>query len=470
MEENIRVLSAERDRLGGFVDTYKRILNPVRRLPGDVMREIFLASLDPGKEVYPGANQHDSLSPKKMPWTLGQVSRRWREAALSCPSLWSFIGIEFPEIELTRAWSEGMGAQLGRQLRRSGTSMLSISLHSMHHWDAQAFSLLLTAICSHSSRWETLRVNLDLPQLHSLGTFIEGELPNLRRLRLSFERRLSSLQLATINVFDIAPKLYDITIPATNGLERLPIPWSQITQFRSLTPAIPEMANYSFLQTPPRLTSLFIRASVFDPTTTEVILPSLRVLTIDVLGLRNTSFVERLLGRINGPNLQELRVNASNVQSFQIVIPLRVGQTLRSFCLGGRNLGAVDWTLLFRSMPVLESLSLCEGWWRILHNLGIRNSSSGRLELLPRLRDIGLYTNSRSPILDEHSLFYLLESRFDQYDASTGTNELRLQKVRIHCPNVLLQGNILQRLEAMASRGLQIDISPKDWTDFFPGF
>ncbi|KAL0575908.1 hypothetical protein V5O48_006081 [Marasmius crinis-equi] len=481
MEENIRVLSAERDLLGGFVATYKRVLHPIRRLPDDVLREIFWISLDhqnPDKEVYSGARQqngeHDSLSPNKMPWKLGQVSRRWREVALSYPSLWSFVGIEFPDSYSMRGQSTGMGAQLFRQLRRSGTSMLSVHLRSTHDCDLQAFSLLLAAICSHSSRWQTLRVDLEIEQLHNLGALIGGEIPNLRRLYL--ERRISPAQLATIGMFSAAPKLHDITLPITNRLERLSVPWSQITHLRSMGSDGP--FNRSFIRNSPHLISLFIRASTFDPTPAEVTLPSLRLLAIQVGGHGASTISDRLLRQINSSRLQDLRIFASNLQSSQLVIPSRLGQSLRSFCLGTRSLCTQDWTTVFKSMPGLEYLSLCEflkdnpSWKDVLSDLGSRDPSSGRLQLLPRLRDIGLYAYKNFS-LDGPSLLRLLETRFDQYDpdsdASTSANELQLQKVQIH-PNVRLPKNVLQQLEVMASRGLQIDTSPKDWTDFFPGF
>ncbi|KIY70654.1 hypothetical protein CYLTODRAFT_347405, partial [Cylindrobasidium torrendii FP15055 ss-10] len=61
-----------------------RILHPVRRLHFDILSEIFARVMDAeyGEALY-------TLHPAHPPWTLGQVCRSWRAAALSLPTLWS---------------------------------------------------------------------------------------------------------------------------------------------------------------------------------------------------------------------------------------------------------------------------------------------------------------------------------------------------------------------------------------------
>ncbi|KAK0479842.1 hypothetical protein EDD18DRAFT_1012523, partial [Armillaria luteobubalina] len=57
----------------------KKILSPCRRLPTEVLTEIFIRCLplyDPGGSP---------LDPRAFPWTLSHVCRKWREVAVGTP-------------------------------------------------------------------------------------------------------------------------------------------------------------------------------------------------------------------------------------------------------------------------------------------------------------------------------------------------------------------------------------------------
>ncbi|KAF9268353.1 hypothetical protein L218DRAFT_611312 [Marasmius fiardii PR-910] len=168
MEEAVRVLAKERERLEGYARTYKTVLNPVRCLPEVVLREIFLACIPDLREImgvywHTSGNKRsrvrNSLNPNKPPWTLSQVSSYWRAASLSYSALWSYISISFPKpTSPPNIWDRRL-SQLLLQLSRSRSHPLSVALQS--HVLVTPHNPLLISVCSHASRWENLRLRFD---------------------------------------------------------------------------------------------------------------------------------------------------------------------------------------------------------------------------------------------------------------------------------------------------------------------
>ncbi|KAG7443451.1 uncharacterized protein BT62DRAFT_872628, partial [Guyanagaster necrorhizus] len=78
----------------------KFVLNPVRRLPPEILSHIFLSCIHPDSELLQSNDSDtdtsllDSLNIKNSPWNLSYVSSRWRQVALTTPSLWSFIRLQ----------------------------------------------------------------------------------------------------------------------------------------------------------------------------------------------------------------------------------------------------------------------------------------------------------------------------------------------------------------------------------------
>ncbi|KAJ7590028.1 hypothetical protein C8J56DRAFT_859543 [Mycena floridula] len=73
---------------------YRTILHPIRRLPAEILSEIFLDIIDEDLENLAGF-QNDrfmsSLDPSAMHWVLSLVSAYWRSVIITFPRLWSTI-------------------------------------------------------------------------------------------------------------------------------------------------------------------------------------------------------------------------------------------------------------------------------------------------------------------------------------------------------------------------------------------
>ncbi|KAK7055111.1 hypothetical protein R3P38DRAFT_2599950 [Favolaschia claudopus] len=91
LESALKVLRMNHDNLKTEMDGYKSILSPIRRVPPEIIAEIFRYFVpypDPTIKRHPLSFQ--KVSP---PWKLGQICRRWRMIAVTLHELWAFLDI-----------------------------------------------------------------------------------------------------------------------------------------------------------------------------------------------------------------------------------------------------------------------------------------------------------------------------------------------------------------------------------------
>lgn len=94
LQEQLSHLGKQRLQIQRELDDWNVFLHPVRRLPTEILQEIFLACI---KDSVSTVHQSTSLNVQNyMPWILAQVCSHWRSAALSFPQLWSAITVSFP--------------------------------------------------------------------------------------------------------------------------------------------------------------------------------------------------------------------------------------------------------------------------------------------------------------------------------------------------------------------------------------
>ncbi|KAJ3531920.1 hypothetical protein NMY22_g7960 [Coprinellus aureogranulatus] len=173
--------------------------SPLNSLPTDVLFSIFLACLKGlERQSYPRSRGHPIFS-------LSQVSREWRELALSIPALWSVIDVDVPPLNLpggrivlgATPWKLFALPSLTRWtqlfLYRSGEHPLTVRLtiprvpsgiREAHDEIGSLFGLL----SSHSSRWQGVRIICE-------GPFAEFLIPLLLRLRPQYLPQLESIAL-----------------------------------------------------------------------------------------------------------------------------------------------------------------------------------------------------------------------------------------------------------------------------------
>ncbi|KAJ7623776.1 hypothetical protein FB45DRAFT_1006075 [Roridomyces roridus] len=167
LKDRLGQLQAERVQLTEYHSHNVAILSPLRRMPHEVLAEIFLRTLQP--EVARNFNM------KRSPWVLGRVNRCWRAVSLSTPSLWSTVCADYerepPILEMIQA-----------QVERASSRMLKIHFRgceaggSESDLDSDSDSggqlELFKTLSKHSERWEELWIQLTptlAPRLDALG-------------------------------------------------------------------------------------------------------------------------------------------------------------------------------------------------------------------------------------------------------------------------------------------------------------
>ncbi|KAJ7755580.1 hypothetical protein B0H16DRAFT_1372103 [Mycena metata] len=145
----IEELTEKRDNLNEFIDPHLALLSPARRLPHDVVAEIFAASLP--------SDRNAVIQGTESPLLLCHICQAWRTLALSTPRLWASLHIVGPpdapklhQINDAVAW----------WLDKSGGLPLSISI-VQSSWTRNAdLVILLQTLVQYASRWQQIRICL----------------------------------------------------------------------------------------------------------------------------------------------------------------------------------------------------------------------------------------------------------------------------------------------------------------------
>ncbi|KAF9061320.1 hypothetical protein BDP27DRAFT_1429132 [Rhodocollybia butyracea] len=255
MKESIRRLTFQRERITANIQAYRTVLHPIRRLPADIILEIFdwcvsVQSIEPDSVVLdnpelklPGLRVVQSLHSVHPPWNLGQVSRNWRNIALSSPKLWSSVSIflrtTHPSASIQRRVELSQVSLLSIYLTRSHDYPLSVYINSLH-----AEHPLLSMIYAQSHRWRNAVLYLPVETLRNLSFSIKGALPMLRTLLLSVTRDPGACNTAqenwenvitgdvVIDAFQYAPSLKCLAISQIPSFPTLfTMPWDQLLRF-----------------------------------------------------------------------------------------------------------------------------------------------------------------------------------------------------------------------------------------------
>ncbi|KAF6743813.1 hypothetical protein DFP72DRAFT_110786 [Ephemerocybe angulata] len=113
----------ELEELKLFIAAHSALLSPARRLPDDLLREIFLNCLPP--------NHNATFSPADSPVLLTHVSHRWRDAAFSTPRLWSTLHIPLLSRLLDYSSNANRMSTIKEWMARSGSVPLSLSFGTL---------------------------------------------------------------------------------------------------------------------------------------------------------------------------------------------------------------------------------------------------------------------------------------------------------------------------------------------------
>ncbi|KAJ6562427.1 hypothetical protein B0H19DRAFT_97186 [Mycena capillaripes] len=220
LQGKLRQFEAERASLFTYRTGNSAIISPLRRMPPELLREIFSWTMPTINRTL-GWNE---ICIGQSPWALTHICSRWRMIALSTPSLWSLVVMDYSETSSSYSLPL-IEAQLQRSTR------LKIHFYGNHEMDPgpqiQMFQLLLR----HSSHWEELSIGLT-SDLTPLVVALRDSVPSLRRLWIQWTCPEAQMEVQSIDCFQTAYSLVDVGM--FNEFRCVPIllPGQQLTRYQ----------------------------------------------------------------------------------------------------------------------------------------------------------------------------------------------------------------------------------------------
>ncbi|PPR00092.1 hypothetical protein CVT24_008994 [Panaeolus cyanescens] len=213
LHPSVAILDHKISQVDRFIGEHQAVVSPLRRLPPELLQEIF---------------GHWHSWPSRwtkwayLPWVLGHVCQSWRKIALNTPTLWNGI----PTLQLRKPFTRKPRflALFNELLQRSAGAPLDIWIHCPSDIPTHP---AVDALIIQSHRWQRVSFAGHCSILISLHA-VKGNLPNLERLTLQIWRGELSTPL---DMFSIAPKLCNVHVSGVLRGE-VALPLSQLVHYK----------------------------------------------------------------------------------------------------------------------------------------------------------------------------------------------------------------------------------------------
>ncbi|KAJ6507936.1 hypothetical protein C8R47DRAFT_1100046 [Mycena vitilis] len=214
LNRSLSQLISRRAELERFVNDHRGVISIVRRLPGDVLAEIFSHCVDAGAAVHPPQTR-DALR------RIVQVSGNWRAIAVGSPHLWRHLFIPQAQID-DGTFKRRIPLQL-QQSRQAPVHILMYAAETQNNQADVALNLLLPA----SARWEELALSLRTPHYRQLLAST-CDFPALKKLTILSWDTLEWHNDDVLHFFGCLPVLEELELDTLHSFTHLPFPWSQL--------------------------------------------------------------------------------------------------------------------------------------------------------------------------------------------------------------------------------------------------
>ncbi|KAJ7162278.1 hypothetical protein C8R46DRAFT_346944 [Mycena filopes] len=309
LDNLIQELSTQRDKIRTYIASHRALISTPRRLPRDIIDEIFLACLP--------TTRNATMSFKEAPLLLCRVCSAWRHIALSTPALWASLHIPF---HFVLADERRMPA-LVEWLERSGACPLSLSLvgdGSDHGWgesniflESEAVASLHELLASHAKRWRRVKLAEFYPG--TLSQFVGTPAPNLEDLDIQGDLPLVLLAPDEIQLAK-GPTLRKVTLHSWNlNALRRDMGWDHLTHLVVYCHASGAQVSdpvhpFALLSQTPRLVSFEFtpHLSPGAPISKSLTLPFLRRLVVKDPYSLHVGMLDDLLQNLHMPELRYL--------------------------------------------------------------------------------------------------------------------------------------------------------------------
>lgn len=299
-------LASKREATTIAIEDQKSVLSPIRRVPVEVLVEIFLRCLPDDHFVKP--------STQSAPLLLTQICQNWRHLSLSIGRLWASISVEInkercsPHPLLIASW-----------LARSGALPLSFQLIDRltledvtQHQPPFTAPPIIARFIPYLNRWHTVHLDFSDWRVNTgLDALIAGGPPPLLESLSIWRDFWIKEDSNSLRVLLSAPRLHDLTWAARHSqLDPMAIVvLSKMTSIR-IEYFVPLDNFYTVLKHSPSLLtcrfSVHKESPVLD--TLPIIVPQLRSLDLSVGGSLDTVFQ-----KFTAPSLTQLRISKALV-------------------------------------------------------------------------------------------------------------------------------------------------------------
>ncbi|KAK7058036.1 hypothetical protein R3P38DRAFT_2844073 [Favolaschia claudopus] len=341
LEKAIENLEKDRKNYNIFVEAHRALISPIRRMPLDVLSEIFLACLP--------THRNCVMSASEAPVILGRICSSWRALSLETPRLWARLHIAAPP------WgTQWLDQQTSRRLEtmkmwlaRSAQCPLSISLHGGHFMSPpetppvaesahpqSTSTLFVKELIAFAVRWQRVHFVIpsdgiqalahlklqDVPLLQEIAVFTPPEHPPPDSRWTSFEILKSPL----LTSFSAPGRDFDDLLPLRwNLLKELCVGGGSWESSLDGEKALQLLSRCSQLET----CKLSVNAESEPLLHATVDLPFLHTFHVD-LGAASSC----LFDRISSPNLRELVLRGQGERLPDFLAPCSKLESLEIEC------------------------------------------------------------------------------------------------------------------------------------------
>ncbi|KAK7031758.1 ABC protein [Favolaschia claudopus] len=412
LQRKLKELEEERVSVAEYQTKNKAILSPLRRIPAEVLTEIFSCLKPYHEPVSEGRQSYLAHGP----WLPSHVSRRWRAISLSTPSLWSRIVIDY-----ARQYYPESPLQLEAHIQRAKSLSLKILFCGAEDADSDSQMQMLDHLLEYSSRWEDLVV-VCTSQLVSLLDTRRAQInaSSLKKLGIEWASSDSQEGVTSIDAFSSIASLTHVVIENPKHSFR---PVSLPTHLTHYEVNCPWHLHADILKlTPFVVKARILVQSVDDP------LPESMV-TLEQLGWLFTTS-PKILQRIHAPRLNGLAfyvaedVTDADVLASVGALIQHSACVLTQLCFNGLPKEISTTTQILQNLPSLADLRIIcdlpntiavERLGALISSLTI-SEANGPNTAAPQLRTFSVAHVKHTPTIPYQKYADMLNSRLEAAD------------------------------------------------------
>ncbi|TFK42086.1 hypothetical protein BDQ12DRAFT_352931 [Crucibulum laeve] len=394
-------LLLNRDTLQETLKAHEALISIPRRLPQDILQEIFLRCLP--------TDTNAVMNCKEAPLLLGRICSNWRTIVYATPQLWSSIHIcmfdsdslEVPfDLNIDHWTYQELSKRIGFSrtqavrdwLNRTGSCPLSISYYGrpgLPRWNSTGYEVspdrIMEILSTFSRRWRDMyfRVPAESSQglLHRLSA---DDVPILRSLSVTSANSYTDEPLLDTSTTPMIP-------PDIQSLSLLPIPnmamfkylaetrWSQITRLslncdiHGMSTSVKLSTTLSVLRHCPQITHFWLVArNVSEPDEHSTLEgPSVTLAHLRSMTISTVINIQEFLDCLILPSLSSLAIHLIQALFENDVLPLfinpfisRIGEQITSLTVDCSNENSQEYLRRCMSyMPLVRKVHIVDYEW-----------------------------------------------------------------------------------------------------------